>query len=128
MTIRLRGDLTDLVSDLRRMPGIATRDARRVVREGIRLGAREARDNARSTAGAHGVHYPKAMTSEMTYEGYGLIAGEWGPDVAFPQGGMSFEHGSRNQPAHLDVARSADTVVPAFHGEMSRILDGLFWP
>jgi hypothetical protein len=30
-----------------------------------------------------------------------------------PQGGMSFEFGSRNQPPHLDLNRSADIIGSA---------------
>ena len=33
-------------------------------------------------------------------------------DVAKPQGDMSFERGSRNQPPHLDLNRSADVIGP----------------
>lgn len=120
----------DLANDL---AGIAARvkpDMRGVVRDGIRVGADLARINARRTAGAHGKHYPKAITSEL-HTGLGLfgntISGEYGPDVSRPQGGMSFEFGSRNQPAHLDLARSADVVGESFVRSVRDQIDGWFW-
>jgi hypothetical protein len=69
------------------------------------------RGNAASTAGAHGVHYPSAITSERKASGF-AVEYEVGPDPALPQGGMSFEYGSRNQPPHLDGQRAADAVGP----------------
>lgn len=57
--------------------------------------------NATATAGEHGKHYPNAITTEMKLAGFG-IAVETGPESGLPQGGMSFEYGSRNQPPHLD--------------------------
>lgn len=122
--------IDDLANDL---AGIAARvkpDMRDVVRDGIRVGADLARTNARRTAGAHGKHYPKAITSEM-HSGLGLfgntISGEYGPDVSRPQGGMSFEFGSRNQPPHLDLARSADVVGESFVRSVRDQIDGWLW-
>lgn len=64
------------------------------------------RDIARGTAGAHGKHYPDAISSEPKL-GLG-IAVEIGPESGMPQGGMGpgFEFGSRNQPPHLDGLRA----------------------
>lgn len=128
--VRVEHDLHDLASDLRRIPGIARRDMRSVVREGAITGNTVAKDNARRTAGSHGKHYPKAFTWEMRgslFGGAGFVA-EYGPDAARPQGGMSFEHGSRNQPPHLDLAKSADLIGPAFAQEVRGKIPGWFWP
>jgi len=103
---------------------------RGVVRDGLKVGTTLAKANAKRTAGDHGKHYPASITSEM-HSGLGLfgntISGEYGPDVARPQGGMSFEFGSRNQPPHLDLARSADVVGPSFersvHDEIGDLFD-----
>ena len=130
--IRIHHDLDDLEGDLRHIATTARRDMRAVVREGIRVGNIVARDYARESAGAHGKHYWRAFSAEMgkTYEGFGaaVIHGEYGPDIAKPQGGMSFEGGSRNQPPHNDLAKSADLIGPAFYGEVRSMVSSWFWP
>lgn len=86
--------------------------------------AREVRDmwksNATSTAGSHGRHYPNAITHEIHLNGL-TIEGEIGPDSALPQGGMSFEYGSVNQPPHLDGQRAADVGEPMFARRMESL-------
>lgn len=130
MRVSVHHGIDDLASDL---AGIAARvkpDMRAVVRDGIRIGADLARTSARRTAGAHGKRYPRAITSEMN-AGLGLfgnmISGEYGPDIARPQGGMSFEFGSRNQKPHLDLARSADVIGPSFSRSVRDQIDEWFW-
>jgi hypothetical protein len=66
--------------------------------------------NARATSGVHGKRYPDSITTDMRIRPY--IEVEVGPDPALPQGGMSFEDGSVNQPPHLDGQRAADEVEP----------------
>lgn len=130
MRVTATQGIDDLAADLANIAARVRPDMRDVVRDGIRTGADLARINARRSAGRHGKHYPKAITSEMT-SGLGLfgntISGEYGPDVARPQGGMSFEYGSRNQPPHLDLARSADVVGPAFIQSVRDQIDEWFW-
>lgn len=96
-----------------------------VVGEVARDGNKTAKRLAKRSAGRHGKHYPNAISVER----HGALSYEYGPDAGMPQGGMSFEHGSRNQPPHLDLAKSADLHGA---GELSRkaqrVLDGLFWP
>lgn len=128
--IRVVGGVGDLARDMR---GIAKRvkpDMRKVVQDGIRVGRELARTNAKRTAGTHGKHYPKSITAEM-HAGLGLfgntISGEYGPDSDLPQGGMSFEHGSRNQPPHLDLAKSADKVGPSFVRSVDDQVGEWFW-
>ena len=57
---------------------------------------------ATGTAGKHGKHYPKAITSEAKLGA--SINVETGPETGKDQGGMGpgFEFGSKNQPPHLD--------------------------
>lgn len=122
--------IDDLASDLADIAARVKPDMRGVVRDGIRVGADLAKANAKRTAGSHGKHYPKSISSEMDSD-LGLfgntISGEYGPDAARPQGGMSFEFGSRNQPPHLDLARSADIVGPAFARSVRDQIDEWFW-
>lgn len=129
--VRVRHDIGRLAADMADIPARARVDMRATVREGIKVGNSLARDFAARSEGAHGKHYHKAFTTEMrpTFEGFGsvIFSGEYGPDIARPQGGMSFEFGSRNQKPHLDLARSADTIGPAFAGEVSRLPDRWFW-
>ena len=82
---------------------------------------------ARVSSGAHGIHYPDAISAELVFD-LGGVAVDMGPETGKPQGGMSFERGSRNQPAHNDLAKSADLIGPAFRGEVRRMVDGWFWP
>ena len=102
------------------------------VNEGARAGNTLAKDFARESAGKHGRHYYKAFTWEptKTFHGFGasVYAAEYGPQIDRPQGGMSFERGSRNQPPHLDLARSADIIGPSFAQEVRGLLDDWFWP
>lgn len=56
---------------------------------------------ARMSSGAHGIHYPDAISAELVFD-LGGVAVDIGPESGKPQGGMSFERGSRNQPPHAD--------------------------
>lgn len=130
MKVRVIHGIDDLAKDLRQVAVRAPRDMRAVVREGAMVGNSVARDNARRTAGSHGKHYHKAFSWELSsYYGFGggSIVGEYGPDASKPQGGMSFEGGSRNQPAHNDLAKSADLIAPAFFREVRELPDRWFW-
>lgn len=132
MQIRVEHDLDDLANDLASIARQAPQDMIGVVREGIRTGNVVAKDFARRSSGRHGRHYPNAFSPEMhgaqaSLGGNPQYSGEYGPDVAKPQGGMSFERGSRNQPAHLDLARSADLIGPSFAQEVSRLPGKWFW-
>jgi hypothetical protein len=117
----------DMKGVIRKVPG----DLKRTVREGARVGNDVARENARRSSGTHGKLYPKAFTSEARppFRGFGtsIYSSEYGPDIAMPQGGMSFEGGSRNQPPHNDLAKSADLMGPALAGEVRRLPESWFW-
>lgn len=128
MRVVVRDDIGDLADDMAAIAKRVRPDMYGVVREGIKVGNVLARDFARVSAGSHGKLYPRAFSSEMTLHGaLGLIAGEYGPDAAMPQGGMSFEWGSRNQRPHLDLNRSADIIGGSFAREVGDKIDGWFW-
>lgn len=132
--IRVIHGIDDLASDMAGIVRRAPRDMRAKVNEGARVGNTLARDFAReqhSMGSRYDIHYPRAFTWEprgtVSFGGVNGYSAEYGPDVARPQGGMSFEFGSRNQPPHLDLARSADIIGPAFQGEVRRLPDEWFW-
>jgi hypothetical protein len=129
--IRVHSSLDRLERDMVGIVRKAPREMNSCVRDGIRAGNILAQDYARVSAGRHGKLYPRAMSSEMRapFSGFGALvySGEYGPDIAKPQGGMSFERGSRNQKPHLDLARSADRIAPSFQAEVGRLPDRWFW-
>lgn len=131
MRIVVINTLDDLADDTRAIAVGARKDMVGVVRDGIRVGNTVARDFARRSAGSHGKHYPRAFSYEMhgivEFGGVAGISGEYGPDIAKPQGGMSFEGGSVNQPPHRDLAKSADLIGPSFAQEVRRLPDRWFW-
>lgn len=123
--------LADLESDLRKIARGAPGELKKVVRQAAIVGNTVARDNARRTSGTHGKLYPRSFTWEMSsYAGFGglAISAVYGPDAGRRQGGMSFEHGSRNQPPHNDLAKSADLIGPTFADETGRAAARMFWP
>lgn len=128
--IRVTHGIDKLAADMAAIIPKARVEMRSKVREGLRAGNALAKDYARRSAGRHGRRYPDAFTTEMN-PGRGLfgnvIAGEYGPDSARPQGGMSFEGGSRNSPPHNDLAKSADVIGPVFAHEVGDMADGWFW-
>ena len=76
--------------------------------------------NARATSGAHGVHYPDSITTEMRFAGLGIEV-ETGPETALKQGrmGRGFEFGSVNQPPHLDGLQA----IPLAEARLTRLTD-----
>lgn len=124
MRVVVIGGVGDLARDLERIPATFTRKAITATVKTARRGNTLAKGFARDTAGAHGVHYPRAFTVEKSGPG---ISWEYGPDDAHLQGEMSFEWGSRNQPAHLDLNRSADIIGPAYAKAIRDVLDEVFW-
>ena len=128
MRVRVIGGVGDLARDCRSIVHQVPGDLMKTVRKGAQVGNVVARDYARVSSGAHGKHYPKAFTSETKVHGLGgLYAAEYGPDSSRPQGGMSFEGGSRNQPPHNDLAKSADLMGPVLAGEVRRLPSRWFW-
>lgn len=131
MSIRVTHTLDDFERDQRELVTRSRRDMRAVVRDGLRAGNAVAKDNAKRSAGRHGKHYHRAFSWEMHTSLFGAgaatISGEYGPDIAKPQGDMSFERGSRNQPPHLDLARSADLIGASYAQEARALPDRWFW-
>lgn len=131
MRVRVTNTLDSLADDMADIVKRAPRDMVKVVREGIRAGNMVARDYAKRSAGSHGKHYHRAFSTEMhgvvSFGGVFGYSGEYGPDASKPQGSMSFERGSRNQPPHNDLARSADLIGPSFAQEVRGLPDGWFW-
>lgn len=128
--IRVTHGIDDLVKDMTAITARVRPEMRQVVRECVDEGTKIARANARRSAGAHGKHYHRAITGQM-HRGLGLfgstISGEYGPDVNRRQGGMSFERGSRNQPPHNDLARSADIIGAKFELKVGLRVNAWFW-
>lgn len=91
-------------------------------------GATKLRDtwkrNAKETSGVHGKRYPdsievvRVVSTDLVYE--------IGPNPAKPQGGMSFENGSVNQPAHNDGKKAADEIIPLIEGRIATAAFHLF--
>lgn len=123
MRVTVTHTIGDLSDDLRAIAVEGPADLGRAVRRNIKTGNLAAKTSARITAGAHGKHYHRAFTAEMT----GPLTGEYGPDAARPQGGMSFENGSRNQRPHRDLARSAPGAGDRLLRDMNDVLDRWFW-
>lgn len=79
--------------------------------------------NARQTSGVHGKYYPNSIDWEMQLSTNIVI--EVGPNPDKPQGRMSFENGSVNQPPHLDGQRAADYELPVIERRVDRRLDAV---
>lgn len=132
MRIDVKHGIGDLAADAARVPPKAAKSMRTTVNTAARLGNQLAKDSARRTAGKHGKHYPNAMTWEprAAFYGFGtgLISAEYGPEIGRPQGGMSFERGSRNQSRpHLNLARSADIIGGTLAQEIRSESAEWFW-
>lgn len=128
--VRVVHDIGDLANDMVAISKRVRPEMREVVRDCITEGNRVAKANAKRTAGVHGKHYHRAFSASM-HRGLGLfgnaISGEYGPDASKPQGGMSFERGSRNQPPHNDLAKSADLIGARLELKVGLRVNGWFW-
>lgn len=127
-TVRVSGGVGDLAADLARIAKEAPVLLQGVVREGVKTGNTVAKDFARVSSRQHAKLYPGTFSSEMHPRAGYLYSGEYGP-VARGQGLLApiLEHGSRNNPAHGDLAKSADLIGPALHRGVGDALDRLFW-
>lgn len=122
-TVRVIGGVGDLARDCRKIATTARADMAKVVRRNAERGNKIARGYAKESAGAHGKHYHRAFSAEAVTP----LAWEYGPDASKPQGGMSFERGSRNQPPHNDLAKSLDLIAPKFAQDVHNLPDDWFW-
>lgn len=129
--MRFEHNIDDLANDLARIRPKAKADLEQAVKDGIRVGNTVAKDNARRSSGTHARKYPGKFSHEM-HRGKGLFgnvtSGEYGPR-AEGQGLLAniLENGSRNNPPHLDLARSADLIGPAFAAEVRAKSQDWFW-
>ncbi len=123
LSIRVTHTVDQLDRDASRLPKRFAVGMAKVLRTNAREGNQQAKSYAKESSGKHGKHYPNAFS----YEARGPFEWEYGPDESKPQGGMSFENGSVNQPAHNDLARSADVIGKQLQGDVSDELDKLFW-
>lgn len=114
-----------LAADLERVPELATRRIAEVVEDTAKRGNRIAKAFARESAGDHGKHYHNAFQAERA--GLSGLTWVYGPNAAMRQGGMSFEFGSRNQPPHLDLAKSADLIGPDFQRKVGDAIQKAMW-
>lgn len=132
--MRIRVDYSgtrDLESDLRKIGPDLYREGSKLVRDAAADGGKTARRIAKWTAGKHGKHYPNSITWDRSLgigTAFGAMRASYGPDSSMPQGGMSFEEGSRNQPPHNDLANSLDLIRPKFNRDVDHMVDRLFWP
>lgn len=121
--MRVTHTLHDLADDYASITRRSASEPTKIVSKTIRRGAGLTRSFARKSAGEHGKLYPLAIGSEMLTP----TSGEWGSDVSMDQGNMEFEHGSRNQPPHLDHAKARDIVIPKFYDDVDDMINGWFW-
>ena len=131
MSIRVvRNTLDSLERDLKALPIVAVKDMKACVRKAGIAGNKVAKDHATFTARSHGKHYPNAFSVDhgaAVAGGAAAFTAAYGPDASRPQGGMSFERGSRRQPPHLDLKLSADLMGPVFARMVHDLPDGWFW-
>ena len=131
MRITEHDTLDGLIADMKAIPVKAKAEMREIVRDGARAGNELAKDFARRSSGTHARKYPGTFSSEVL-SGRGLFgnvySAEYGPRVG-GQGSLApiLENGSRNNPPHLNLARSADIIGPSFAQEVRQRMDGWFW-
>lgn len=138
MRVVVRGGVKDLAADLKRIDTQAPKDFHRKVREGIRVGSTVMRDLTKVRGGSHsgvskkGVRpLVKSIGSDMIlHGGFGLYAGEVGPDESLPQGRVmrALERGTRYTKPKRIVKNTGDLIGPALHGEVRDLVRGYFWP
>lgn len=132
MDVKVRHNLETLQADLTAIAVRAPEELRSVVKDGIKVGNELAMDFARRSSGTHARKYPGSFSSQMgqAFHGAGVSVyqGQYGPR-AQGQGNLApiLERGSRNNKAHRNLDRSADTIGPAMAGEVGRKIDRWFW-
>ncbi|WP_300680757.1 hypothetical protein [Nocardioides sp.] len=132
ITVEHQG-LIDLEEDLKKAGPEFYRRGKRLIADVAKDGAATSKRIARWTSRAHARKYPAKISAskvEMARSGgTGSISAEFGP---LPEGqgllAPILEGGSRNNPAHNNLAQATDTVLPRFEREVQALLDHLFWP
>lgn len=129
--VRVVSSLGDLERDLRAIAPKARKEFRGVVREAVKAGNATAKDFARATSRRHAKQYPGTFTSQINRDA-GLFGntytGEYGPEPR-GQGLLAniLENGSRNNPAHNNLRRSADLIAYQLPSHVHAVIDELFW-
>lgn len=120
-------ELLHLSADLGNASDAAFSRAVEATRESAERLQRGWRYNATITAGRHGKHYPKAITSEMFYVPGREVEAEIGPEIGRKQGGMGmgFEYGSVNQPPHNDAGRALAEEQPRWEQALADTMAGI---
>lgn len=130
--VRVTHHTDRLAADMAKIPAKARVDMRATVREAGKVGNTLAKDFAKRSSGKHAKLYAREFTSAMIPSLFGVgsrvISVQYGPE-ARGQGLLApiLENGSRNNKPHLNLARSADVIGPAFAGEVRRLPDRWFW-
>jgi hypothetical protein len=134
VAMRVRCDhsgITDLAGDLDKMTAEAPVELARTVRADAIEGNRIARAFASEQ---HSMHSDIDVPYQESFEAEEVGPHSWtyGPiDDGIPHGGSQatgYELGSRNQPPHLDLARSVDIIGPQFADDIGETAVSLFWP
>lgn len=126
MSVHFEHHIGDLARDLDKIAADFRPGAGRVVAEVAREGNKLAQEIARAKYGAgHARKYAGTFSAART----GALEAEYGP-AARGQGKLAniLESGSRNNPPHHNLDKSADQIGPVFARRALDFADGLFWP
>ncbi len=107
MAIDMSSNAAQVYADMGRTSADLTRRLAHTIAEATIDTRDRWRELAAETSGAHGKHYPRAITAEI-----GILEGAVYPDESKRQGGMSFERGSVNQPGHFSGQLTLDEMAP----------------
>ena len=107
MSISIESNGAEIIAELGNVGRQATLRLAKAIPEAAFDVRDEWRANATESAGAHGKHYPKSIKAQPE----SLLSWVVAPDPSMPQGDMSFEFGSANQPPHLDGQRAIDRMA-----------------
>lgn len=134
MGVKVFHTIGDLESDLRTMSREAPVVLKAVVRKNALEGNTLAKGYAKVSSRKHARKYPGTFSVGPVESYYGSGGGgnitcEYGP-APRGQGLLApiLENGSRNNPAHLNLSRSADVVAWTFGPNVLHAAHGLFWP
>lgn len=120
-TVQVTHTLGDLKRDFRQIPRTMKVRGKAVVRRNVDVGTMLTKRYARAAAGPHGQAFHKRISGEMT----GALQGEFGPSAVR---GTRYVGVSGSEGAMNDLRKAADRLQPRFHRDVSRMVDGLFWP
>lgn len=127
--IRVTHHLRDLEDDLRKIPAIASRDARAAVRHGAMTGNLIAKEHAREASGPHGKFFYRRFKWDQPrpslFGGTGWSA-EYGP-TGIPRTdfvGAGYRNGSGN----TDLEVSQEPAIGVVAQDVRAAMNHWFWP